>query len=207
MIQLRKQNTKRIIVEAREIKGLVCPEDFWGYCTLINEINAGGYLHLSWYSKGNLIPACLVADWQGKHAEKREASSARQVQGVINWLICHSPARALEGVIGREMRRSQQRRRVFAAVSSTYLGGGISRPVRRSQQRGRVFAAVSSTYRGGGISRPGVVGCRFGYIVCVSLFLSSEWRAHVSKLEVPPFFRQEAALFNAGVRAMSVCLP
>ena len=37
--------------------------------------------------------------------------------------------------------------------------------------------------------------------------MSSEWRAHVSKLEVRPFFRREAAMCNAGVGAMSVCLP
>ena len=62
MIQLRKQNTKRIIIEARENKGFVCTEEVWGYCTLTNEINAGGYLYLSWYSKGNLGSVCRVAD-------------------------------------------------------------------------------------------------------------------------------------------------
>ena len=77
----------RIIIEARENKGFVCAEEVWGYCTLTNEINAGGYLYLSWYSKGNLGSVCLVADYQAKHAEKREASSARQVEGVIDWLI------------------------------------------------------------------------------------------------------------------------
>ena len=78
---------RTIIIEARENKGFVCTEEVWGYCTLANEINAGGYLYLSWYSKGNRGTVCLVADWQAKHAEKREASSARQVQGVIDWLI------------------------------------------------------------------------------------------------------------------------
>ena len=62
MIQLRKQNTKRVIIEARENKVFVCTEEVWGYCTLTNEINAGGYLYLSWYSKENLGSACLVAD-------------------------------------------------------------------------------------------------------------------------------------------------
>ena len=57
---LRKK--KRIIIEARENKGFVCTEQVWGYCTLTNEINAGGYLYLSWYSKGNLGSVCLVAD-------------------------------------------------------------------------------------------------------------------------------------------------
>ena len=52
----------RIIIEARENKGFVCTEEAWGYCTLTNEINAGGYLYLSWYSKGNLGSVCLVAD-------------------------------------------------------------------------------------------------------------------------------------------------
>ena len=42
MIQLRKENTKRIIIEAREIKGFVCMEEVEGYCTLANDINAGG---------------------------------------------------------------------------------------------------------------------------------------------------------------------
>ena len=40
----------------------VCTEEVWGYCTLTNEINAGGYLHSSWYSKGDLETFCLVAD-------------------------------------------------------------------------------------------------------------------------------------------------
>ena len=52
----------RIIIEARENKGFVCTEEVWGYCTLTNEINAGGYLYLSWYSKGNLGSVCRVAD-------------------------------------------------------------------------------------------------------------------------------------------------
>ena len=128
MIQLRKQNTKRIIIEAREKKGFVCTEEVWDYCTLTNEINAGGYLYLSWYSKGNLGSVCLVADQKAKHAEKREASSARQGQGVIDWLISHPPARAFEGVSGRGLRRSQQCGRVFVAVSYTYLGGGMQPP-------------------------------------------------------------------------------
>ena len=47
------------------------------------------------------------------------------------------------------------------------------------------------------------------YVWCSGfLCVSSEWRAHVSKLEVRPFFsRREAALCNARVGAMSVCLP
>ena len=52
----------RIIIEARENKGFVCTEEVWGYCTLTNDINAGGYLYLSSYSKGNLGSVCLVAD-------------------------------------------------------------------------------------------------------------------------------------------------
>ena len=52
----------RIILEARENKGFVCTEEGWGYCTLANEINAGGYLYLSWYSKGNVESVSLVAD-------------------------------------------------------------------------------------------------------------------------------------------------
>ena len=52
----------RIIIEARENKGFVCTEEVWGYCTLTNEIDAGGYLYLFWYSKGNLGSVCLVAD-------------------------------------------------------------------------------------------------------------------------------------------------
>ena len=55
-------SAKRIIIEARENKGFVCTEEVWGYCTLTNEVNAGGYLYLSWYSKGNLGSVCLVAD-------------------------------------------------------------------------------------------------------------------------------------------------
>ena len=35
--------------------GVVCTEDVWGYCTLTNEINAGGYLYLSRYSRGKLV--------------------------------------------------------------------------------------------------------------------------------------------------------
>ena len=54
-----------------------------GCCTMTNEINEGGYLYLSWYSKGNFGSVCPVADLQAKYAEKREAPSARQVQGVI----------------------------------------------------------------------------------------------------------------------------
>ena len=37
-------------------------QKFGGYCTLTNEINTGGYLHLSWHSKENLGSVCLVAD-------------------------------------------------------------------------------------------------------------------------------------------------
>ena len=52
----------RITIEARENKGLnfVCTEEVWGYCTLTNEINAGGYLYLSWYSKGTLNQFVLL---------------------------------------------------------------------------------------------------------------------------------------------------
>ena len=57
---LRKK--KHIIIEARENKGFVCTEEVWGFCTLTNETNAGGYLHLSWHSKRNLGSVCLVAD-------------------------------------------------------------------------------------------------------------------------------------------------
>ena len=52
----------RIIIEARENKGSVCTEEVRGYCTLTDEINTGGYLYLSWYSKGNLESVGLVAD-------------------------------------------------------------------------------------------------------------------------------------------------
>ena len=48
------------------------------------------------------------------------------------------------------------------------------------------------------------------YVWCSEfLFASSEWRAHVSSLEVlcALFFRREAALCNAGVGAMWVCFP
>ena len=58
-------------------------EEVWGYCSLTNEISAGGYLYLYWYSKGDLRSVYLVADMQAKHADKRKASSARQVQGAI----------------------------------------------------------------------------------------------------------------------------
>ena len=37
-----------------EIRVLYVREKFWGYCPLTNEINAGGYLYLYWYSKGTL---------------------------------------------------------------------------------------------------------------------------------------------------------
>ena len=47
---------------------------------------------------------------------------------MIDWLISHPPARAFEGVSGRGPRRSQQRGRVFVAVSYTYLGGGMQPP-------------------------------------------------------------------------------
>ena len=62
--EVKKNNSTklRVIIEARENKGFVCTEEVWGYCTLTNEINAGGYLYLSWYSKGNLGLVCLVAD-------------------------------------------------------------------------------------------------------------------------------------------------
>ena len=52
-----------LFIEARENnKGFVCTKEVWGYCTLTNEINAGGCLYLSWYSTGNLGSVCLVAD-------------------------------------------------------------------------------------------------------------------------------------------------
>ena len=58
-----QQYQTRIIIDGRENKSFVCTEEVWGYCTLTNEINAaGGYLYLSWYSKGNLGSVCLVAD-------------------------------------------------------------------------------------------------------------------------------------------------
>ena len=44
-LQDRGFRRKRIIIEAREKKGYVCTEEIWGYCTLTNEINAGGYLY------------------------------------------------------------------------------------------------------------------------------------------------------------------
>ena len=50
--------------------GLACAEEVWGYCTLTNEINEGGYFNLFWYSKGNLGSICLVADQQAKHVKK-----------------------------------------------------------------------------------------------------------------------------------------
>ena len=65
LVNLYQVATTRIIIEAREIKGFVhtYAEEVWGYCTLTNEINAGSYLYkLSWYSKRNLGPVCLVAD-------------------------------------------------------------------------------------------------------------------------------------------------
>ena len=81
-------------------------------------------------------------------------------------LISHPPAGAFEGVSGRGIQWSQQRGRVFVAVSYTYLGGGMQPP-----------------------------GCRWlrGWFLIYAwcsgfLFVSSEWRAHVSKLEVRPFF-------------------
>ena len=81
--------TTRIIIEAREIKSFVhtYTEEVWGHCTLTNEINAGGYLYMSWYSKWNLGSVCLTVDQNAKRTEKREALSARLVQGVIDWLI------------------------------------------------------------------------------------------------------------------------
>ena len=106
---------------------------------------------------------------------------------MIDWLISHPPARAFEGVSGRRISRSQQRGRVFVAVSYMYLTGGMQPPGCR---RLRVWFLI--------------------YVWCSGfLFVSSEWRVHVSKLEVRPFifFRWEAALCNIGVRAMSVCLP
>ena len=38
------------------------PEEVWGYRTLTNEINAGDYLYMSWYSEGSLGYVYLVAD-------------------------------------------------------------------------------------------------------------------------------------------------
>ena len=49
-----------------------------------------------WYTKRNLGLVCLVGYKQAKHAEKIEASSARQVQGVIDWPISHPLTRACE---------------------------------------------------------------------------------------------------------------
>ena len=96
------------IIKARQNKGFVCTttEEVWGYCTLTNEINAGGYLYLSWYySKGNLGS---VLTSKRKH-EKREASSASQVQGVIDWLIffffaCSSPQLVYINIFGITLR-------------------------------------------------------------------------------------------------------
>ena len=62
MIKLRKQNAKSIITEARENKVVYVRKKFVGYCTLTNEINAVGYLYLSWYSTVNFGSVCLVAD-------------------------------------------------------------------------------------------------------------------------------------------------
>ena len=110
MIQLRLAKYKAYYYRGTRKYGFrICTEEVWGYCMLTNEINAGDYLYLPRNIKGNLGSVCLVADWQAKHADKREASSARQVQGVIDWLISHPTARAFEGVSGGEMRRSQQR--------------------------------------------------------------------------------------------------
>ena len=46
-IPVQIDTVKRVIIGARENKGFVCTEEVWGYCTLTNEINAGGYLFLS----------------------------------------------------------------------------------------------------------------------------------------------------------------
>ena len=80
--------------------------------------------------------------------------------------VSHPPTRAFEGASGRGRRRSQQRGRVFVAVSYTYLGGGMQPPGCR---RVRVWFLI--------------------YVWCSGfLFVSSERCAHVPKLEVRPFF-------------------
>ena len=61
-VEESKIQRKRVVTEARENKGCVCTKEVWGYCKLTNEINAGGYLYLPWYSKGNLGSVCVVAD-------------------------------------------------------------------------------------------------------------------------------------------------
>ena len=79
--------------------------------------------------------------------------------------VSHPPTRAFEGASGRGRRRSQQRGRVFVAVSYTYLGGGVQPP---GSRRLRVQVCI--------------------YVWCLaSLFMPSGWCAHASKLEVRPF--------------------
>ena len=69
------------------------------------------------------------------------------------------------------------------------------------------MVAVSYTHLEGDMQPPGCRRLRVRFLIYMwcsrFLFGSSEWRAHVSKLEVRPFFRWGAALCNAGVRAMS----
>ena len=103
---------------------------------------------------------------------------------MIDWLIPHPRARAFKGVSGRGLRRSQQRGRVFVAVSYTYLGGGMQPPGCR-RLRVRIYSMCGAQ----------------GPCLChqSGARTSPSWRCAL--------FRREAALCNAGVRAMSVCLP
>ena len=63
IVFIRCVHNKSVLLSRHEKnKGFVCKEEVWGYCALTNEINADGSLYLSWYSKGNLGPVCLVDD-------------------------------------------------------------------------------------------------------------------------------------------------
>ena len=75
-----------MIIEARENKGFVYTKEVWGYFTLTIEINAGGYLYLSWYSKGNLGMSVWLLTSK-RITQRRKASSTRRFQGVIDWLV------------------------------------------------------------------------------------------------------------------------
>ena len=78
-------------------------------------------------AKGTLDQSVCVLTSK-RSAQRREKHRRRDRFKVIDWLISHPPARTFEGVSGRGMRRSQQRGKMFGAVSYTYLGGGMQPP-------------------------------------------------------------------------------
>ena len=105
---------------------------------------------------------------------------------MIDWLIPHPPARACEGVRGRGMRRSLQCGIVFVAVSYTYLGGDLQPPEVR-KLRFWIYSMCGA--QGPCLCHPS------------GAHTSPTWRC------AKGLFRRESALFNVGIRAMSVCSP